>query len=274
MVSQLPQPPTNQDVHRRHPDHPAKRSTPWWANPATPSGTVRRHRARSIVATALGIAVSASATALLLHGVTTPDVRPTAGGGTQTRQTTNALLGQCGPTFRFTPAPSEIGTIPATRSNGSPNVQLYRTIVPLFGLFWRDNAPTRLPRFWAAGDKDIPGPEQLLGDMWNGWMVAYYTSKASATDIAELRDAARDPRLRMLVVPWPDRLGKMPVDRVFAFAVWAGEQTCQELYMPQLREFRAANPPSRAPGWDGEIPPVRAADPHPGPSTDGERPVR
>lgn len=234
--------------------------TPWWAQTATTKdGTtadpavgvpVRKYSARTLLAATLTAALIATLGTWVLHGTTVPDSEPTAGGGTAYRQSTQALVGGCGPTYQFTPHPNEIGPVPAT-INGKPNKQRYRTIVPMFGHYYdAPKGPATPPvRFYDRTAKNIPPVETLLAQMHTGRMVAWYTADANPADIAALKTLTNDPALDMIAAPWEHAArGFLPANRKIAYSVWGASQTCQRLVTPALVEFRTHHPATTAPG--------------------------
>lgn len=208
--------------------------------------------------------------ALLLSGwwvLTGTDVREVTrepNGALAHKQSTNALVGGCGPLYTY---PSDVvtsssGTVAATDRMGKPNWQQYQTTVPIFGRFWNAH-PKEGQRFWETGDKYAPYSEQLLREQWDGALVVYYTDDVSATEVKTLRDILRlRPDLDIYVVPWEERVrGLLPRGREIAFATWNATQTCHQLVAPALYDFRNAYPSTAAPGAKGKKPKVLSTTP-------------
>jgi len=197
--------------------------------------------------------------AWVLFGISDAETYDVPGGGLARRASSQALIGGCGATFEFKGIARESGIVPATRPDGREARQAYRTIVPMFGKFWETGAPTppASTGFWAPQDPEAPQAEELVRNLWDGWMVVYYTNAATPADIAALEKiATTQPEFKMLVAPWERRRGPLPSNRKIAYSVWGASQTCQRLVAPTIREFREAYPVSTAPGADGTPPPV------------------
>lgn len=235
-------------------------STPWWATntaqPTLPATAVRKRTARTVLTALTVTALIATLGGWVLRGTTIPATETVPGGGTAYRQSTEALVGGCGPTYQFKPALTETGPVPATK-NGKPNKQKYRTIVPMFGHYYAatPDAPTttlnvpKPTRFYNRTDANIPPVEELLATMHTGTMVAWYTNDANPDDIAALKILADNPTLNMVVAPWEHAArGLLPANRKIAYSVWGASQTCQRLVTPALVAFRTAHPTSAAPG--------------------------
>lgn len=225
--------------------------TPWWAqrttHPVLPTTAVRHHTPRTILTTALTTALIVTALALVLRGSTSPATSPAEGGGVAHRQTRMALIGACGPIYTFTAQPGEAGPVPATRADGRPNTQAYRTIVPMFGHYYPQTQTAPPTRFYDRTAKDIPTVETLLGWQAQGVMTAYYTTDAHPDDVTALKHLTNDPTLNMVAVPWEStRRPALPAHRKIAYATWGASQTCQRLAAPALAEFRAAHTPALA----------------------------
>lgn len=241
------------------PDDPHQ--VPWWAQGShQPRLEPHQVRLRTLPAFTGAVAVTVAVLtglAGILVGVSQPRIQPVADGGIAIRQTTDGLLGGCGPVFEF-PAHRKIsGIVPSERPGGTaPYRPAYATTVPVFGPFWAHPAPTTHP-FWSVTDRWQPQPENLLYNMWQGWMVVYYTRTARQSEVQALnRLTQHHPQIHLLVAPWPTYLGALPANRTIAFAVWGASQTCQRLDIPALEQFRATHPPTAAPGGHGAPPPT------------------
>ena len=177
------------------------------------------------------------------------------GGILATQQSNDALIGGCGPLYSFPDATADSGTVPATTASGVSNRLGYPTTVPMRGQFWDE--PVK-DRFWEPDEADKPVAEQMLRNLWDGDMVAYYTHLVPAEDVKTLVNLSRArPELRLFVVPWEQRLrGSLPRGRALALATWNSSQTCHALSVPAVIDFRDAAPATAAPGADGTRPPV------------------
>jgi hypothetical protein len=177
------------------------------------------------------------------------------------KQTTDALIGGCGPIYRapLDASQSESGTVPAKDKAGISNRLTYSTVVPMFGEFWDDPAPAD-QSFWSRSEPETPNPENLLRNMWDGEMVVYYTAAVDEAALKVLHDVlVLRPELDLKVVPWDSTVrGPLPQNRHIAFATWNASQSCHQLIAPALYDFRDANPATQAPGYDGTEPPVRS----------------
>lgn len=223
---------------------------PWWAKdttrPVLPPTHPHSRTLRSTATKTLALTAAALALTTVLRGTTSPDTWPTEGGGTAHRQTMQALLGACGPTYTFTAQPGQAGPVPTTHTDGTPNTQQYRTIVPMIGHYHPPHtAPTT--RFYPPDANNIPTVETLLGWQSQGTITAYYTTDAHPADITALRDLATNPDLDMVVIPW-ESTGRppLPAHRKIGYATWGASQTCQRLNAAALAEFRQAHPPTVA----------------------------
>lgn len=255
-----PHTPSNNPHHTPTPrtTHPAPRP-PWWAaNTRQPLLHPHQVRTRTLRGT-LGILAFITATILggwwVLTSTEVKYIEVGPRGEHGIRQTTNALVGGCGRMYTFPGATAKSGTVPTHNSSGIPNRQDYPTIVPMFGRFWNDPAPAD-QTFWSRDEADIPEPENLLRNQWDGQMVVYYTTDVTEDDLDRLTNLLlTEPELDMLVVPWPNERGPLPAHRNFAFVTWNHSQTCHRLELSALHDFRRFYPPDTAPGNDGTPPP-------------------
>lgn len=239
------------------PTHPTP--PPWWAaNSTAPYLTpaqVTRWTPRSALTlfSLLGL-VAASLWVLLVatapHRVTQED-----NGILATQQSNDALIGGCGPLYSFPDPTLDSGTVPDKTAAGLANRLGYQTIVPIRGQFW--DTPIA-DRTWRPTQPGKPVAEQILRNLWDGDMVAYYNHEVPDEDIDALIQFARNnPDLHLIVAPWEERLrGTLPRGRNLAFAAWNTTQTCHTLAVTALTDFREAAPIDAAPGADGTPPPV------------------
>lgn len=233
--------------------------TPWWAtNSTTP------HLSRTQVTTitprgalTLGTLITCFTAGLWALLITTaPQQITRADGGLLAHQQTNeALIGGCGPLYSYPNATTGSGTVPNKNAAGISNRLGYNTTVPMRGQFW--DTPITRP-IWMPDAQNKPVAEQILRNLWDGDMVAYYTPALPTEDITNLAQLARTrPELRLLVVPWEQRLrGPLPGNRALALVAWNTSQTCHALSVPALHDFRTHAPANTAPGYDGTKPPV------------------
>lgn len=190
-----------------------------------------------------------------LVGFTDPAVYPADNGGFAHRQSTDALIASCGPEYTFPDVLKESGIVPEYGRNGVPRRVSYQTIVPIFGGFWATPAASD-QTYWSRNEPGIPQPENLLLNMWRGAMVVYYDQDAKAADLKGLQRLVADRSLDILVVPWDPSRQPLPMGRTYAFATWDWSQTCHELSISALTDFRHEHPVSAAPGANGTKPPV------------------
>lgn len=209
-------------------------------------------------------AVAALGVHWVLTATDVADVTRERNGALAYKQTTQSLIGGCGPMYAFPDeqVARESGTVPDQDKMGQPNRQEYRSVVPMFGPFWSEPVPPG-KSFWERTDTDVPAPERLLANMWNGAMVVYYTDDVSDEELDILRRVIeRNPDLGVLAVPWNEKVrGWLPRFREIAFATWNGSQTCHQLIAPAVFDYREAHPADEAPGVTGRQPKVLSDTP-------------
>lgn len=263
------------------PDHPQgdvrpeRSERPWWAQASTQPHLTRRnirYRTWQGVLTKVALVMLVvSGTWWVLDSSEVRDVEPVAGNGLAYRQTNNALIGGCGPIYTFSDAESRSGIVSEYTTNGAANRQNYDTIVPMYGPFW-DAPLTQKKTFWARTDKNLPLPENLLANQWQGDLVVYYSASATADEVETLRQVATGyydtdeqmQNLRLRVVPWVEERGRLPEGRKFAFVTWNHSQTCHQFIAPALGDFREFAPFTQAPGADGTKAPAYRFDKYAG----------
>lgn len=240
---------------------------PWWARagtrPRLAPGDVREHTWRSALARTTLLATVVAAAWWVLATTEIRAVESVGGNGEAHLQTTTALIGGCGPIYTSDDAGTRSGLVAEHRAGGAPNRQEYDTIVPMYGPFW-DAPVTGDQAFWERTAGDVPQPENLLANAWQGDLVVYYGPAATAAEVDALRSLTRRggaagdqvDDLRLRVVPWPTARGSLPGGRAFAFVAWNHSQTCHHFMASALEDFRRAAPAVRAPGHDGTRPPV------------------
>lgn len=241
---------------------------PWWARSSTKpfltSKQVRRRTPRGIVGSCVFVLVFLLGMYWVLTATEVKDVQRTDFGAFAYKQTTDALIGGCGPMYRYPAAEvsASSGTVPRRDKMGVTNRQDYVTAVPMFGRFWTSPAPEEDP-FWERDDTNIPTPEMLLANMWRGAMVVYYSADVTDAELRTLREVLRlHPELDILVVPWDETsLGLLPQNREVAFATWNASQSCHQFIAPAAYDFRRIFPARKAPGFDGTAPPVISSTP-------------
>ena len=254
--------------HMSSRDHATpEKKAPWWAHdtskPLRSDSVVRRWSWKAVSAGVAAAAVVVSGFAVALAGAEIPDTRQIGGGGFEHRQTTNGLVGGCGGFFTFTNTVAQSGIVEAETDSGEANRQTYYTIVPIFGRFWDAKRDITEQQFWQSGDRDAPKPEELLYNQWDGDLVVYYTRDLPKKDLSVLRQTLAQSDELFFVVPWPDELGSLPYGRDLAFVRWNATQTCNRYVAAALNDFRKRYPAERAPGFDGDEPPVIDEDPEP-----------
>lgn len=235
-------------------------SAPWWAQARgtrlRPAADGHRHRWRTLTIRTAAAAVVAGALFITAGGTTPSRTRQVGNGITAVRQSTDSLLGGCGPVYEKATTPGTAGIIPSVKADGTtPNVPDFGTIVPMTGSFWAPPADPDI-RMYTPKSPTIPRPAQLLHNMWNGALVVYYAPDASAADVTALSvGVAARADLNVIVVPWDLTRGPLPSGRQIAFASWGASQTCQHLVVVALNQFRVAHPKAQAPGFGGVRPP-------------------
>lgn len=241
---------------------------PWWARssrqPYLRPDQVRTRTVRGTLTTVAFLTVLFLGVWWVLTATGVKQVTITSTGALAHKQTTNALIGGCGPMFTYPHrvADKESGIVPRRDTMLVSNRQRYRTIVPMFGRFWNDPARTD-QRLWQRNEPHIPVAENLLGNMWTGTMVIYYTAAVPAADLKTLSDIVTlHPELDIIVAPWEQQVrGPMPQNRQIAFATWNASQSCHQLVAPAVYDFRKAYPASAAPGFHGRKPPILQTKP-------------
>ena len=233
--------------------------TPWWAQgsstPLHPPGAFSRRSLRTVAIRALVVAVFAGGLVVAAVGTGQPGARSEGSGITSLRQSTESLVGGCGRVFERSADPGVAGIVPPVKTDGTPNVPQYRTIVPMIGAFWSPPAPASI-RMYTSASPNIPKPARLLHNMWSGALVVYYMPTAHTADVEALAIiAATRADLNIIVVPWDMDRKPLPSGRKIAFATWGASQTCQRLVVTALDQFRAAHPEGQAPGYGGVIAP-------------------
>jgi hypothetical protein len=251
------------------PSEPAPRNAetgrPWWGwRPETATLTprqVHRHLARNATIGASLFLIATTSLWWVLSATEVKDIDETDFGYYAHKQSTNALVGGCGPMYSapLSQALDTSGTVPDKDRAGIPNRVTYPNVVPMFGEFWDVPAPED-QALWSFDEPNAPKPENLLRNMWDGTMVAYYTEAVSEEEI-ELFHSILDlhPEMDLKVIPWDSSVrGPLPENRDVAFATWNASQSCHRLIAPALYDFREAHPASDAPGHNGTEPPVRS----------------
>ena len=219
---------------------------PWWAATSTAARVhphqVKRRRAGSRLLAAAGFVLAGTIAWTALGATEVDDITTVAAGAFAHKQTNQALIGGCGPVYRFTDTDDKSGQVPSTDSETSlPNYQRYETIVPVFGGYWDPIEGTQ--RFWDRTDTDLPRPETLLANQRQGDIVVYYSSAATDGEVESLKRVANNPAegggddLNLRVAPWPEERGRMPEGRKIAFATWNMTQTCQQFVPSALGDF-------------------------------------
>lgn len=236
-------------------------SVPWWAatsrHPYLSPAQVRTRTLRGTLSTLAFTLALLTGIGWVLLATDVKDVTTTDFGALAHKQTTEALIGGCGPVYTFPDITGQYGTVPATTPDGVPLRQQYHTAVPMFGPFWADPVPTDRV-FWSrTGSRGFPVAENLLHNMWQGDMVIYYTSTLPEDEVRALRRfAVLNRDLDALVVPWEEDVRlPMPQYRKIALVTWNASQTCHSVAVPALFDFRDMNPAHHAPGHDGTPPP-------------------
>lgn len=239
--------------------------TPWWARGrttlVTDENTRRAHRRGTAAVRTLVALALAGGLLTVVMGTAQPRTRDVGSGVTSTRQSTDSLIGGCGPVFTKQAEPGTAGVVPTVKKDGkTPNNPVYGTIVPMTGPFWSPPAAPDVHMYTKA-DPATPPPPRLLHNMWAGALVVYYTPAANPEDVKRLAVVADTrPDLNVIVAPWDvTKRGPFPSNRKIAFSTWGASQTCQRLVVVALNQFRAAHPQEQAPGFGGLTPPVLAA---------------
>ncbi|MGV8909795.1 MAG: hypothetical protein ACOH1Y_12500, partial [Propionicimonas sp.] len=94
--------------------------TPWWAQGRvtllTPANTHRPHHRGTIAARALIALALAGGLFAATVGTAQPRTREVGSGITSTRQSTDSLIGGCGPVFTKKAEPGTAGVIPSVKT--------------------------------------------------------------------------------------------------------------------------------------------------------------
>jgi hypothetical protein len=88
------------------------------------------------------------------------------------------------------------------------------------------------PVFYAV--KSAPRPEQAVGNLYHGWVIAWYDSKLPAADVKVLQTAAASAT-QTLVVPWTRSV--FPGDQHVVFTAWDRSQRCKTASAAALTGF-------------------------------------
>ncbi len=246
--------------------------TPWWAQgPGTyvhPPGAFSRRSLRTVAIRTCVVAAVIGGLFAAAAGTAQPRTRNEGSGLISVRQSTDSLLGGCGRVFERRTSQVTPGVIASAKADGTPNIPISRTIVPMTGSFWSPKADPGV-RMYSRDSPAIPKPTQLMHNMWSGALIVYYTTAADPADVRALTVlAATRADLNIFVVPWDTDRRPLPAGRKIAFATWGASQTCQRLVVVALDQFRSAHPQFRAPGYGGVIAPKltdTSASPPPAP---------
>lgn len=92
------------------------------------------------------------------------------------------------------------------------------------------------PTFYAV--KSAPRPEQAVGNLYHGWVVAWYDSKLPAADLKTLQTAAASAT-QALVIPWTRSV--FAGNQHVVFTAWDRTQRCTTGSAAVLTEFSGAH---------------------------------
>lgn len=237
---------------------------PWWARDTARTSTVLTWTWRSSVTVLVIGLIGLGGLGAILVGPRTPEKSPWVQMGNEygvsIRPSVDALAARCGPIYTVQDPPQwvegQVGTVPDVDEDGNPIKLGYISTVPFYGPMSETGVDTSNGKVaWSRKDTDIPRPEQVLRNLYDGWMVAYYSPFMPGPKIEQLMKYAEENRdLKMLVVPWPGDREAIPNRKMIAYATWGSTQQCVDLLNRQVQNFREFSPASAAPGPQGETP--------------------
>jgi hypothetical protein len=236
-------------------DDETKHENLWWFQPEgvvrkLPQETFKRNNFKGLIAAGCAALLAAATVGYLVVDQNPPRVQSEAFGWSE-QPSIEGLIAGCAARYHVTPEkynPPGVGFVPQMVSiDEMPRLQ-YGTIVPIYGTFY-EHPLNGDKRFWTIKEKDVPRVETFLRTMWNGAIVIYYDRyKVPEENLTPFRNLAEDnPELDIYVAPWPVSRPSLPHDRAFVIATWRGEQTCNKVSYPVIREFRDTFPVKKSP---------------------------
>lgn len=175
-----------------------------------------------------------------------------------------AIVTECGETYRFNPAPEFYGYVPNSfflnedgTSYTPKRITSHPMIVPAFG-FMSEQSPILAKNYYTESETETPNREQVLRLMWEGKVIIWYVPDVDGATKAAMRTYAND-NSNVVILPWKsDR--DLPYDRKFAFSSWTITKSCalwNKSVANSFQSFAAENTPER----DFKNPPVARFDP-------------
>lgn len=232
-------------------------NSPWWGKGATKKSITHNWTlgSTSVVVVVFGI-ITAGLGAVIV-GFQAPTVKDWEW-GQEYRASVSALASGCGATYTISNKAyldKQVGTVPEADKKGNPIALNYVSTVPFAGTMYEQGVDTTEQTTWNPGEPSVPRVEKVLRNLYDGWIVAYYSQDATANQKDSLIFLAQnEPELKMMVVPWPKDRAKIPQNRNVAYATWGATQQCTNVLASQIRDFREAFPASGAPGYNGANP--------------------